>query len=70
MTDTEQCVDLSAYYYANAAITMITDWAILVLPMHPLWNVQLPLRQRLSLILLFALGSMYVDSSQLISTKF
>jgi hypothetical protein len=57
MPPTAHVVNLKLYYFSNAALNLFTDWAILLLPMYSLWKVQLPIRQRISLIMLFALGS-------------
>ena len=45
--------DVSYYISANA---IVTDWACAVLPAFVLWDVQLKLRIKVSLIVLLALG--------------
>jgi hypothetical protein len=41
-------------------VTVITDFLVYVLPMPTLWQVQLPLMQRISLMILFGFGSIVV----------
>ncbi|GAW24209.1 hypothetical protein ANO14919_137910 [Xylariales sp. No.14919] len=42
--------------YLNAAGTLVTDFAILVLPVPALWNLNLPKTQKLALIGIFSIG--------------
>lgn len=54
------CFRVIHFYYANAALNITTDVAILILPMKILWGLHMPVRQRISLCGLFSLGSLYV----------
>ncbi|KAJ4296490.1 hypothetical protein N0V90_006535 [Kalmusia sp. IMI 367209] len=57
------CIRLIDFYYANAAINIVTDITILLLPIKILWGLHMPLRQRISLCALFGLGGLYVAPS-------
>ncbi|KAL9134164.1 MAG: hypothetical protein Q9175_004658 [Cornicularia normoerica] len=50
------CINLTAFWYANASANIIGDFLILALPMPVIRSLQLPQRQRLGLIVVFALG--------------
>lgn len=52
------CIQLVDFYYANAAINLTTDVFILLLPIHVLWGLHMPVRQRISLCALFGLGGL------------
>ena len=53
------CINLAAFWYANAAANMIGDFVILALPVPVVKNLKLPQRQKLGLLLVFALGGLY-----------
>lgn len=55
------CINLTAFWYANASANIIGDFLILALPMPVVKSLQLPQRQRLGLIMVFALGGLYVS---------
>ncbi|MCJ1481570.1 hypothetical protein MMC06_001729 [Schaereria dolodes] len=50
------CLDLTAFWYANAAASILTDLVILALPMPKIKALQLPIRQKVGLFMVFALG--------------
>ncbi|KAM5454668.1 hypothetical protein MaudCBS49596_001965 [Microsporum audouinii] len=50
------CINLTAFWYANAALHTLTDVMILILPMPVIKGLKLPQRQKLALIVVFALG--------------
>jgi len=50
------CVDLLAFWFSLSAFNIITDLAVWFLPMPVLKNLQLPRKQKISLIAVFALG--------------
>ncbi|RPB04623.1 hypothetical protein L873DRAFT_1665816 [Choiromyces venosus 120613-1] len=52
------CLDQRALQYALPAINILTDFVIWLLPLKMIWNVQLPPRQKASLIAIFAFGAM------------
>lgn len=51
-----RCVSVLAVWTANAASTILTDVAILVLPLPKVWRLQLRTAQKVALTLTFALG--------------
>ncbi|PVH90752.1 hypothetical protein DM02DRAFT_734435 [Periconia macrospinosa] len=57
------CIDIKAYYTANSALNMVLDIVIFILPIPLLWALKLPQRQRLCLVVVFALGLIVVIAS-------
>jgi fucose permease len=53
---TAQCLSIVTLYLCSAPVNIITDLAILVLPIPVLTGMQLPQRQKTILVLTFALG--------------
>ncbi|KAH9885327.1 hypothetical protein F4778DRAFT_787260 [Xylariomycetidae sp. FL2044] len=56
------CIPEGPPLMGQTITTVITDFVVYVLPMPTLWQLKLPLAQRLSLMLLFGLGSVVVIS--------
>ena len=54
------CINLTAFWYANAVANILGDFAILALPMPVVNSLHLPRRQRLGLMMVFALGGLLV----------
>ena len=54
------CFDKEALWFSNSAIHILTDLIILVYPMPVLRSLQLPRRQKVALMGVFALGGLYV----------
>jgi hypothetical protein len=54
------CINRPLFYFANAGANIGTDVIMIVLPIPMLWNLQLPMRQKLALIGIFMAGSLYV----------
>ena len=52
------CINLTAFWYANAAANMLGDFIILALPVPAVRSLNLPQRQKLGLLLVFALGGL------------
>ncbi|KAK8091495.1 hypothetical protein PG997_001856 [Apiospora hydei] len=52
-----------AFYDANGYLNIITDIAIYVAPMPMLWNIQIPMRQKVALLGVFSLGFFSVADS-------
>lgn len=50
------CIDVVTFYFATAGISTFTDLWILIMPMPMVWGLHLPLRQRIIIMVLFALG--------------
>jgi len=51
------CVNLPVFYIANLCLNSVTDVAVLILPIPMLWNVQMPLRQKIAIAGIFMTGS-------------
>lgn len=54
------CLDMKALWFSNASMHILTDLAILIIPIPALKGLGLPLRQRVGVIGIFALGGLYV----------
>lgn len=52
------CIDIGASFIGNAVPNIITDIAILCLPIVQVWKLQMNLTQRLSICFVFLLGSL------------
>jgi len=50
------CFNVTALFYANAGVNIFQDLLIYVLPMRMLFQIQLPQRQKIALIIVFAIG--------------
>lgn len=57
------CTDLHHIYYGQAGFNIASDFAILVLPMHVVWNLQMKRQKRLAVIGIFSVGSIAVLAS-------
>jgi hypothetical protein len=57
------CIDpnIVAYsFYGYSAISCVADWTLAVLPIFVVWNLQMNLRTKMSVVLILAAGIMYV----------
>jgi hypothetical protein len=50
------CFNVTALFYANAGVNIFQDLLIYLLPMRMLWKIQLPMKQKMALIIVFAIG--------------
>ncbi|OLN87826.1 hypothetical protein CCHL11_00535 [Colletotrichum chlorophyti] len=57
------CIDLKASFIGNAIPNIMTDVAILCLPINQVWKLQVTLAQRLSLCFMFLLGGFVLFAS-------
>ena len=57
-TQPGHCINVNNFYFANAGIHIFTEILIYLLPIHTLWKLHLPLRQKLGLCGLMGLGAM------------
>ena len=55
------CIDQLAWARYISVPNIITDAAMLVLPLPIIWNIQKSLAQRVGLMIIFVLGSLYVS---------
>ena len=57
----KKCFDTRRYMLATNAPNVILNLVVLVLPLHPIWQLQLPTKKRLMIIGMLWLGSGYVE---------
>ena len=50
------CFDSSASYKASGVFNVLSDFAILIVPMPTLWNLQMSLKKKLLTMAVFATG--------------
>ncbi len=50
------CIDVNALFFANAGLDIFQDAFIYVLPMRMLFQLQVPRRQKIALMLVFSVG--------------
>jgi hypothetical protein len=55
-----RCLDRWPLYFANGGVNIVSDLMVLVLPFFILRPLTIPMRQKLSLIGVLALGGVYV----------
>ena len=53
-----KCVNLTAVGYAGAALSIVEDLVILVLPISELHTLNFGMRKRISLMIMFSVGSL------------
>ena len=53
-----RCIDKKFLWFFNAAMNILTDVIILILPMPVLSALKLPSKQKIGLILIFAVGGL------------
>ena len=56
------CIDYIKADYAYGSLNFITDLILFVLPLPMVWRLQLNLKEKIGISLIFAIGSLYVDS--------
>lgn len=56
LMNTGHCIDTSAAYLSTAIFNVITDFAILILPMPILWKLQMPRKKKIQTTAVFATG--------------
>lgn len=54
-----KCISQFDFVYANAAFNILSDLMALVLPIRLCWNLQAPFKQKVLLMFLFVMGSLY-----------
>ncbi|KAJ4419478.1 hypothetical protein N0V82_004923 [Gnomoniopsis sp. IMI 355080] len=65
--ETYKCIDINAFYLANAAVNIFTDLLTYSLPIPLALKLQMPLRQRIGLAVILCLGLFYIPQ-MLVST--
>ena len=54
------CIDVNALFFANAGLDIFQDAFIYVLPMRMPYQLQVPRRQKIAVVLVFAVGGFVV----------
>jgi hypothetical protein len=57
-----KCIDINGLGWANAAISIALDLWMLVLPLSQVFSLKLAWRKKLSVALMFCVGTLYVPS--------
>ena len=55
---TNHCINLQAFYWGITAANLTLDVILLYLPLHMVWGLQLPKRQKFALSGIFLLGGL------------
>ena len=50
------CFSFNAIFQANAIFNVVSDFAVLILPMPCVWRLRMPLRKKLLMTAIFATG--------------
>lgn len=53
---TGRCHNTHAMYMASGVFNVLSDFAILILPIVPIWNLRLPLKKKILMIAIFSTG--------------
>ncbi|KAF2183865.1 hypothetical protein K469DRAFT_581164 [Zopfia rhizophila CBS 207.26] len=53
---TARCVDEHALWYANGGMTIGTDMLVAALPIKAIWDLQMPRKQKIALLVILTLG--------------
>ena len=54
------CLPLARFFLATSIPEVITDFAILAMPVPYIWRLQTKLRQKMVLTVIFVIGGLYV----------
>lgn len=57
-----KCLHLTAAYEAGAAINTVSDFSIIVLPQPVIWHLQISLKKKIGLCLIFFVGLLWVEN--------
>lgn len=55
---TGHCININALYQSSGVINAVSDFVILILPMKPIWDLQMPLRRKILMVAVFATGAL------------
>lgn len=55
-----KCINIYAFFMSNAALSVLTDFLILIIPIPMVLSLKMPLVQRLVVCSIFLLGGLYV----------
>ncbi|KAI1192928.1 hypothetical protein F5X97DRAFT_337162 [Nemania serpens] len=59
----KNCIDNIIFWYINATVSLVTDVIILMLPIKPVYDLQIPRTQKTAILFAFALGALVVITS-------
>lgn len=57
---TGHCVDINSSFIISAAVNVISDFSIFLLPLMRMWNLQMAKKQKIALSAVFATGLLWV----------
>ena len=60
MSLSNKCINLQAMFYGTLGTAFILDLIILILPLHVIWRLRLPTRQKYELTAILSLGGLWV----------
>lgn len=60
MSSSNKCINLQAMFYGTLGTAFILDLIILILPLHVIWRLRLPTRQKYELTAILSLGGLWV----------
>lgn len=63
----KKCVNINAFYLANAAGNILTDIMVYTLPIRLVWKLQVPPKQKVALVVMLCLGLLYVPPWHLLT---
>ena len=55
-TEEKNCININAFYLANAAVNILTDFLTYTLPLRLVTRLHLPWRQKVGLAVMLCLG--------------
>ena len=58
MSSSKKCINLQAMFYGTLATAFTLDLIILILPLHIIWKLRLPTRQKIELTAILSLGGL------------
>jgi hypothetical protein len=61
VTIPSHCISQVSFFYYTTTTNIVTDVAILLLPVSTIWNLKIARRQKVLLMFVFSLGSVYVE---------
>ena len=57
-----RCLDVDALYLASASFNVISDIAMLSIPIYLIWNLQMSVQRKIGVSAIFATGALSVPS--------
>lgn len=53
-----KCINTEAFFISSAALNIVSDFAVLLLPIPMVWKLKINMKKKIVLILLFSLGGL------------